>query len=95
MTRTTIMLPTSLKSRAARQARNEGISLGELIRDSVEKRLAAKQTVRQEDPLFADDETFKDDWPADVSENHDKYLLKLLEKQHAPGRSRVRRRKTQ
>jgi hypothetical protein len=89
------MLPASLKSRAARQARNEGISLGELIRDSVEKRLGAKQTARQEDPLFADNETFKDSWPADVSGNHDKYLLKILEKQHAPGRNRVRRRKSQ
>jgi hypothetical protein len=95
MRRTTIMLPAALKSRAARQARSEGISLGELIRDSVERRLAARQTSREHDPLFADEVTFKDDWPGDVAENHDKYLLKLLEEQYGPDRKRLRRRKSQ
>ena len=74
MRRTTIMLPSKLKTRAARQARNEGISLGELIRDSVEKRLAAQNGKGARDPLFADGFVFRDDLPGDVSANLDKYL---------------------
>ena len=39
MKRTTIMLPEELKNQAERSAASMGISLGELIRESLEARL--------------------------------------------------------
>jgi predicted DNA-binding protein len=72
MKRTTIMLPPELKHRAEQLAREEGVSLAELIRESLEARLS-RQEVRH-DPFFSDDAVFEGDVPADFSKNHDKYL---------------------
>jgi hypothetical protein len=72
MKRTTIMLPAELKHRAKWLAREEGRSLGELVRESLEKRLA--QDTRGHDPFFSDTAVFEGDVPSDLSINHDNYL---------------------
>lgn len=73
MTRTTIMLPEGLKLRASRRARELGISLGELIRESVERRLDAGASLG-EDPLFSEVPVFEGSVPPDLSEEHDRYV---------------------
>jgi len=73
MKRTTIMLPEDLRRRAISRARQRGVSLGELIRESLD---AAVPDVRYEagpDPLFAD-VVFDGPAPRDLSTRHDKYL---------------------
>jgi hypothetical protein len=71
MKRTTIMLPEALRQRAAFRARQRGISLGELIRDSLDTTLPADSY--GEDPLF-EDVIFDGPAPRDLSAKHDKYL---------------------
>lgn len=73
MTRTTIMLPEGLKLRASERARELGISLGELIRESVEHRLDAGASLG-EDPLFTEVPVFEGSVPPDLSQEHDRYL---------------------
>ncbi|MFW6012510.1 MAG: CopG family transcriptional regulator [bacterium] len=73
MTRTTIMLPEDLKLRAQETARRLGVSLGELIRDSLESRLDVTGD-RQDDPLFRDVPIYDGEVPSDLSEEHDRYL---------------------
>lgn len=78
MHRTTIMLPDELKRRAARYADQRGISLGAVIRESLEERLARLppegSTDWRDDPFFRDDAVWDGDGPTDLSINHDKYL---------------------
>jgi hypothetical protein len=76
MVRTTIMLPAKLKARAAREARNHGVSLGQFIRSSMEDRLSRPDRPAR-DPLLADDFVFTDNLPPDVSANLDKYLYEF------------------
>ena len=77
MERTTIMLPAALKSRAIGWARERGISLGELLRESLERALDHLIKERRVlDPLFSDDAVYDGDAPLDLSENHDRYLYK-------------------
>jgi hypothetical protein len=71
MKRTTIMLPDALRRRAASRAEQRGISLGELIRNSLETALPAASY--EEDPLF-EDVVFDGPAPRDLSAKHDKYL---------------------
>src|SRR5262249_53904573 len=52
MKRTTVMLPEALRRRAAFRARQRGISLGELIRDSLDAALPGASY--DQDPLFED-----------------------------------------
>ncbi len=73
--RTTIMLPTDLKHRAEQVARIEGVSLGELIRVSLEERL---QRSHARDPLFADEAVFRGETPTDLAHEHDRYLYNDL-----------------
>ena len=73
MKRTTVMLPEDLHRRAIRRAQQRGVSLGELIRVSLD---AAVPTVSYEsgtDPLF-EDVIFDGSAPSDSATNHDKYL---------------------
>ncbi len=74
MKRTTIMLPDDLKSKALRRARKRGISLGRLIRSSLEGELKQTFGSQDEDPLFQDDAVFDEKVPRDLAENHDRYL---------------------
>jgi hypothetical protein len=75
MKRTTIMLPSGLKERAQRAARERGISFGQLLREAVEDALSEDATMRPfTDPLFADAAVFEGDSPADLSVAHDAHL---------------------
>jgi hypothetical protein len=71
MKRTTIMLPEALRRRAALRARQRGISLGELIRDSLDAALPG--VAYEQDPLF-EDVIFDGPAPRDLSARHDRYL---------------------
>ena len=74
MIRTSIMLPTDLKLQATRRAERLGISLGELIRKSLEYSVKSPGKSGIKDPLFADEAVFSGKAPKDLSKNHDLYL---------------------
>lgn len=74
MKRTTIMLPSELKIRALQKANQMGISLAELIRESLETILSDSKEQAINDPLFNDDDIFHDQGPRDLAQNHDRYL---------------------
>ena len=67
-----ITLPLELKTRAETLAREEGVSLEAFVRELLEERVLLKPAER--DPLFAKYKAFDGDAPADLAENHDKYL---------------------
>lgn len=73
MNRTTVMLPKDLKSRAAEEAAQRGISLGELIRKALQDILEDPLDF-EGDALFADTARFTGDTPADLAAEHDRYL---------------------
>lgn len=73
MTWTTIMLPEPLKALAQERARELGVSLGELVRESLERHLDVPGN-RLEDPLFADVPVYDGPAPEDLSEEHDRHL---------------------
>ncbi len=73
MKRTTIMLPEGLRRRALSRAKQKGVSLGELIRDSLDAALPAMSYDVEHDPLF-EDVFYDGPAPADISAKHDKYL---------------------
>ena len=50
------------------------VSLGQLIRTSLEAGLREPTPVRDEDPLFADDAVFEGRAPRDLARNHDRHL---------------------
>ncbi|MBW1799464.1 MAG: hypothetical protein JRJ85_01920 [Deltaproteobacteria bacterium] len=75
MERTTIMMPGDLKIKALKRASMMGISLGQFIRESIEKSLDDYQKNRpMDDPLFSDDAVCHGKIPRDLAENHDKYI---------------------
>lgn len=73
MKRTTIMLPEALRQRALSRAKQKGVSLGELIRDSLDAALPAVDYDASSDPLF-ESVIYDGPAPADVSTRHDAYL---------------------
>lgn len=73
MKRTTIMLPDDLRQRALFRARQKGVSLGELIRDSLNAALPNLTYDARLDPLF-EDVIYDGPAPADLSTSHDRYL---------------------
>ena len=74
MKRTTIMIPEDLKIRAARRANAVGISLGGFIRESLERALNSDSKVALDDPYLSDNSVYEGNIPADLAQNHDKYL---------------------
>ena len=74
MKRTTVMLPAELRRRAFIRARERGVSLGELIRESLDSALPTAAPARADDPLFADSAVFAGKAPKDLSAAHDRYL---------------------
>ncbi len=78
MNRTTIMLPSNLKLRAQVFASKKGISVGELIRESLEEKLLQAKSVDKSDPFFDDKHFFKGEIPRDLSVKHDEYLYDNL-----------------
>ena len=73
MKRTTIMLPEDLRRRAIVCAKQRGVSLGELIRDSLDSTLPNVSNDIEKDPLF-EDVVFEGPVPRDLSRRHDEYL---------------------
>lgn len=73
MQRTTIMLPGELRYQAMRLAQRLGVSLGELIRKSLEGVLKNK-VLSETDSLLSDQETYQGKAPKDLAKNHDDYL---------------------
>ncbi len=73
MRRTTVMLPENLHRRAILRARQRGVSLGELIRDSLGAAMPNPTYDAGSDPLY-EDAVFDGPAPADTARNHDKYL---------------------
>ena len=74
MKRTTVMIPEDLKIRAARRASSVGISLGELIRESLERALNSDFAELLDDPFLTDNAVYEGDTPIDLAQDHDKYL---------------------
>jgi predicted DNA-binding protein len=75
MKRTTVMIPDDLKIRAAKHAKMMGMSLGQFVRESLEKHLQSSNGGHSaNDALFADDAVFEGKVPNDVAKNHDEYL---------------------
>jgi len=74
MFRTTVMLPSSLKNRAQSFASKRGMSVGELIRESLEQTLQQAKDKVCTDPFFSDTHFFTGDIPSDLSAKHDEYL---------------------
>lgn len=76
------MLPPDLKTRAQQLAKERGVSLGELVRESLETTVNGESSGRrQNDSLFADDAVFRGEAPNDLSLNHDRYLYGEAENQ--------------
>ena len=67
------MLPQDLKTQAESRAHKLGISLGEFIRESLRHELKS-DAEKQTDVIFEPPAVFNGDTPADISEEHDKYL---------------------
>ena len=75
MVRTTIMLPSDLRVRSGRQARQRGVSFGELVRASLAAELERGDgKTGDADPLFADRAVFKGPAPRNIAKDHDAYL---------------------
>jgi len=76
MVRTTIMLPSELRLRSTRRARQRGLSFGELVRESLAAELERGEgsAGAGDDPLFADRAVFRGRAPKDVAKEHDAYL---------------------
>lgn len=74
MQRTTIMLPPELKIAAQNLANELGISVGNLIRETLQLRLEQNKENRKKDLLFSDFSVYEGYTPSDLSANHDSYL---------------------
>ena len=75
MDRTTIMLPPELKTRASIQAKKMRISLGQYIREALQKSLDMENRSEvEDDPLFLDNAVFDSITPEDLASDHDRYL---------------------
>ena len=74
MKRTTIILPDGLKIHAIKKAREIGISLGELIRQSLHATLKNTHAHLKNDPFLNDERLFTKTAPTDGAKNHDDYL---------------------
>lgn len=74
MHRTTVMLPEELKLQAVEYARECGLSLGEVVRESLEDWLKKRSQRSASDPLFHNVPVYDGPVPDDYSINHDRYL---------------------
>ena len=68
------MLPLDLKRRASALAGRLGVSLGELIRQSLEAALRGNAGEVRDDPLFRDRAVWDGPTPANLAADHDEYL---------------------
>lgn len=72
MQRTSLMLPPDLQRQAAKTARQRGISLGELVRQSLARETAVAYRA-EADPFWAMNEVFHSG-RSDLAANHDDEL---------------------
>lgn len=69
------MIPEELKATAQRYARRHGMSLGDLIRESLRQRLLRESSdSRAEDLLFTDLSVYEGAALNDLASGHDDYL---------------------
>ncbi len=68
------MLPADLRRRAHAAARKRKVSLGTLVRESLDAALPARETVQEEDPLLSDGAVYEGPSPRDLAKRHDRYL---------------------
>lgn len=68
------MLPESLHERALRRAHEKGVSLGQLIRDSLTSALLGERVNEGGDSLLRDKAVYRGAAPKDTAEEHDRYL---------------------
>jgi hypothetical protein len=73
MHRTSLMLPEALQRRAAKLARQRGISLGQLIRQCLSREAELDQQTATTDPFWNAPETFRSR-RHDLSVGHDDEL---------------------
>ncbi len=78
MHRTTMMLPAELKARAVKRAKKMGISLGDVIRESLAAALGNGKKQEEVDPFFADTAVYDGPAPRDGIKNLDHYLYDKL-----------------
>lgn len=70
------MLPAELKARAQRLARSQWISLGELVRRSLEQAIERRSGLSaQPDSLMEDRAVYEGKVPEDLAGHHDRYLF--------------------
>jgi len=75
MDRTTIMLPPELKTRASNQAKKMRISLGQYIREALQKSLDMENRPEaNDDSFFLDNAVFNGPTPENLASDHDEYL---------------------
>ncbi|HEX6898494.1 MAG TPA: hypothetical protein VF789_02230 [Thermoanaerobaculia bacterium] len=74
MTSTRIHLPEKLMELAESSAESMGISLDELVRESLELRLSRIGVSWENDPFLSDREVYDGPTPPDLVENLDDYL---------------------
>jgi len=74
MRRTTVMLPGELRRRAFRRAKERGVSLGILVRESLDSTLPPAPENAAADAFFADRAVFGGKAPRDLARDHDRYL---------------------
>ena len=72
MKRTTILLPDDLKKKAEKFAYKQGISFGEIVRESLLQYI--KPRLENNDTFFSDNAIYEGDAPVDLSIKHDDYL---------------------
>ena len=73
MTTTRIQLSERLMERAERSAEDKGISVGELIRETLEIRLG-EETFPENDSFLSDREVYEGPTPPDLVARFDDYL---------------------
>ena len=75
MHRTTILLPEKLRREATKAARQQGISLSELIRKQLSEFVGETEpSKREKDALFNPRHLMSKHAPQDLAANHDDYL---------------------
>lgn len=77
MFRTTIMLPMALRGRLEKEAKDQNLSFGELVRRALQKYLLLKNVTEAAEPFFSSKTVFGDKGPADGARLHDNYLIRL------------------
>jgi hypothetical protein len=74
MRRTTVMLPADLRRRAFRRAKEQGVSFGVVVRESLDAALPAPDGAGGRDSLFADGAVWRGRVPAALARDHDVFL---------------------